>query len=70
MARDGQEVDCRLARKKGRGKRTEVGREARSFSTKLGLKVFKECQRGTRYPFSLRPSVLSLPLPLRLITVS
>lgn len=79
----GREVDCRLARKKGRRADTEVGREAGGFSTKLRLKVFKECQRAGRCILFLRPPIApssSLPtltsprphlfLPLGLTTLS
>lgn len=50
--------------------RTEVGREAGSFSTKLGLKVFKECQRGTRGIFFLRSPFTLSPFSTPIFTVA
>lgn len=77
--REGEKLIVALRGRKDEG-RTEVGREAGGFSTKLRLKVFKECQRGTLYPFSsathclplLHPSPPDphLFLPLRLTTLS
>lgn len=62
MEERGREVDCRLARKKGR--RADRGRKRKGgFSTKLRLKVFKECQRGTLYPFSSVTYCPSSPPP-------